>query len=168
MNLLNKIKLDYCENKSNPKILIFLFFFRISNAIRNSNLVIKTSFFWFRLFYKICIEWNWGIDFPDNVNAGAPLKLYHAMGLVVNSNVIIKNNVTIRHNTTIGNKYHGGKSPVIENNVDIGSNAIILGDIIIGENSKIAAGSVVVHNVPPNTIVAGNPAKEIKKISIDI
>lgn len=165
MTLLVKLKKDFIANQNNIKIIVFLFFFRTSNFVRNSNLIIKIFFFWLRLIYKICIQWNWGIDFPDNINAGAPLVIYHGMGLVVNSDVIIMNNVTLRHNTTIGNKKQGGKSPIIQNNVEIGSNVVIIGDIVIGENSIIAAGSIVNINVNPNTIVAGNPAKEIKKIN---
>tara|TARA_Y100001935_G_C17197272_1_gene453169 strand:+ start:481 stop:975 length:495 start_codon:yes stop_codon:yes gene_type:complete len=54
----------------------------------------------------------------------------------------------------------------VKKGASIGSNATILCGIIIGENSLIGAGSVVTKNVPKNTIVAGNPAKEIKKIKI--
>jgi len=57
------------------------------------------------------------------------------------------------------------KGPVIKKNVKIGANATILPYVTIGDNSLIGAGSVVVNNVPPNTVVFGNPAKIHKKIS---
>ena len=79
MTLLVKLKKDFKANQNNIKIVVFLFFFRTSNFVRNSNFIVKIFFFWLRLFYKICIQWNWGIDFPDNINAGAPLVIYHGM-----------------------------------------------------------------------------------------
>ena len=52
--------------------------------------------------------------------------------------------------------------PIIGDNVDIGSNSVLLGAIKIGDNSVIGAGSVVLHDVPPGDVVAGNPARSIK------
>ncbi|MDR3554367.1 MAG: DapH/DapD/GlmU-related protein [Syntrophobacteraceae bacterium] len=57
------------------------------------------------------------------------------------------------------------KGPVIRRKARIGANATILPGVTIGENSLVGAGSVVVHDVPPNTVVAGNPARVIKSIS---
>lgn len=67
--------------------------------------------------------------------------------------------------TTIGNKFHGrhGSVPVIGNNVSLGANVTIIGDITIGNNVVIGAGSVVVKSVPDNCVVVGNPARIIKK-----
>lgn len=161
-SLLIEIKSDIKANRGNLKALIILFFFRISHLIRISNLVIRILFFWVRLFYKVVIQWGFSIDIPDNLHMGSSVKIFHGMGLVINSNVILKNNITLRHNVTIGNKVEGGKSPIIGNNVDIGSNSVIIGDIEIGENVTIGAGSVVTKDVLPNSIVAGNPAIVIR------
>jgi acetyltransferase-like isoleucine patch superfamily enzyme len=57
------------------------------------------------------------------------------------------------------------KGPVIGRKARIGANATILPGVAIGENSLVGAGSVVVHDVPPHTVVAGNPARVIKSIS---
>ena len=75
-------------------------------------------------------------------------------------------NLTIRQCTTIGNKNEGGRdtTPIIGNNVDIGSNVVIIGNIRIGNNVKIGAGSVVTHDVDDNCVVAGNPAKVIRTL----
>ncbi len=56
------------------------------------------------------------------------------------------------------------KGPIIEENAKIGANATILPGITIGKNSIVGAGSVVTKDVPPNCVVAGNPAKVINKI----
>ena len=83
---------------------------------------------------------------------------------MVSPGTIIGNNVSLRQNTTIGAKGFDGaeKSPIIEDNVTIGPNVCIIGDITIGEGTIIGAGAVVVKDVPAHTIVVGNPAKVIK------
>lgn len=58
-----------------------------------------------------------------------------------------------------------GKPTVIEKNVWIAAGAIIIGSVTLGENSVVAAGSVVTKNLPPNTLVGGNPARVIRSIS---
>lgn len=73
---------------------------------------------------------------------------------------------TCCHLTTIGNGRHGRNDlvPTIGDNVSIGANATILGDITIGNNVIIGAGSVVVKDVPDNCVIAGNPARIIKSL----
>ena len=74
----------------------------------------------------------------------------------------IGHDVKLHQNTTIGSATTGGKPPVIGNNVVIGANCVVIGEIKVGDNSVIGAGSVVVKDVPANAIVVGNPAKVIK------
>ena len=70
---------------------------------------------------------------------------------------IIGRNVNIGAGVVIGMK--NGGAPVIHDGVHISANAVVIGPIDVGENSIIGAGSVVIHDVPANTVVAGNPAK---------
>ncbi|MBC7401314.1 MAG: serine acetyltransferase, partial [Mucilaginibacter sp.] len=76
-------------------------------------------------------------------------------------------NCTLRNSTTIGNKKQAdgtfGPAPRIGNNVDIGANVIIIGDIEIGDNVVIGAGSVVTKSIPANSVAVGNPAKILDK-----
>ena len=146
----------------NSKGLVFIICFRIAHFFtRNKVLYIIGCPIW--ILYRLVFNWVLGIDIHERTKIGKNFVLWHGMGLVVNPGTVIGNNVVLRNNTTIGNAYHGGKSPIICDGVSIGPNSVIIGDITIGENAIIGAGSVVVKNVEPNTIVVGNPASNIKK-----
>lgn len=90
---------------------------------------------------------------------------YHPYCSIINAKKIGEN-FTFRHLTTIGNKIDGRNDlvPSIGNNVTLGANVTIIGDITIGDNVIVGAGSVVTKDVPSNCIVAGNPAKVIKTL----
>jgi serine acetyltransferase len=76
----------------------------------------------------------------------------------------IGKNFSVLHCVTLGNKEDG--CPTIGDNVAIGAHACVLGNIRIGNNVVIAAGSVVVKDIPDNCIVAGNPARIIKHLEL--
>ena len=86
--------------------------------------------------------------------------LNHPYSTIINARKI-GSNFTCCQCTTIGNKKHGFNDlvPTIGNNVSLGANVVVIGDITIGDNVIIGAGSVVVKDVPSNCVVAGNPAK---------
>lgn len=89
---------------------------------------------------------------------------YHPYATVINAKRIGKN-FQFRNSLTIGNKHNDNRLlPVIGDNVTVGSNVVIIGDITIGDHVMIGAGAVVVKDVPSNCVVAGNPAKVIGEL----
>lgn len=97
-------------------------------------------------------------------NIGDGIYLAHPTSTYLNAKSIGKN-FTCRQNTTLGNKYENGKQscPTIGNNVNVGANVCIIGNITIGDNVTIGAGSVVVKSIPSNCIAVGNPARVLNK-----
>lgn len=104
-------------------------------------------------------------DIHPAVPIGRSLFLDHATGLVVGGTAVIEDNVSILQGVTLGGtgKQSGDRHPKVRHGVLIGAGAKILGNIEIGESSKIAAGSVVLRSVPPHSTVAGVPAKLVGK-----
>lgn len=103
-----------------------------------------------------------GIDIPWQTKIGEGLKISHPSGIVVNDKAVLGKNVWLRANSVIGIDLISNKAPVIGDNVNIGVNAIIIGDIQVGDNCVIGAGAVVIKNIAPNSVVAGNPARVIR------
>jgi serine O-acetyltransferase len=91
---------------------------------------------------------------------GPGLVLIHATGVVINGQVRGGANVFIEHQVTIGAERR--QSPRIGNDVFIGAGAKIIGDVTIGDQSRIGANAVVLHDVPPYTTVVGIPARVVR------
>lgn len=86
-----------------------------------------------------------------------------ALNVVISKPVVIGEHCNIGHNVTLGHR-GGSACPVIEDYVTISPHSIILGDIRIGHHSIIGAGSVVLESCEPYSVIAGNPAKLIRRI----
>ena len=102
-------------------------------------------------------------DINPNARIGRGIFLDHATGLVVGETASIDDDVSILHGVTLGGtgKENEDRHPKIRRGVMIGAGAKILGNIEVGYCARVAAGSVVLHPVPPNTTVAGVPAKVV-------
>ena len=125
----------------------FVFFWRIK----------KRRHFWKFLFLN---DFSAKIFGSCQIQGG--LMCYHPFGTVINAKSIGMN-FQFRNTLTIGNKGNDNSAlPVIGNNVTVGANVVVIGDIQIGDNVVIGAGSVVVKDIPSNVTVAGNPARVIK------
>ena len=101
-----------------------------------------------------------GVDIHPGATLGRRLFIDHATGVVIGETAIVGNDVTMYQGVTLGGtgKQHGKRHPTICNSVFIGNNANILGNVTVGENSRVGAGSVVLADVPPNSTVVGVPA----------
>jgi len=100
-----------------------------------------------------------GTEIHPGAKIGRRLFIDHGMGVVIGETSIVGDDVTLYQGVTLGGtgKEHGKRHPTIEDNVVIGGGAKILGDIIVGKNCRIGAGSVVLRNVPENSTVVGVP-----------
>jgi putative colanic acid biosynthesis acetyltransferase WcaB len=160
---MNRITCDWAANRGNPKGQLVLVLFRCAQCLRS-----LPSPWWllgapYLVFYRIVVEWLLGIELRFKTKVGPALRLYHGQGLVVHERTVIGANCTLRHGTTIGNKSATDSAcPVLGDHVDVGAQAIILGPVQIGDGAIVAAGAVVVKDVPPRTTVAGNPARVIR------
>jgi serine O-acetyltransferase len=101
-----------------------------------------------------------GVDIHPGAQLGRRLFIDHATGVVIGETAIVGDDVTMYQGVTLGGtgKQHGKRHPTICDNVFIGNNANLLGNITVGENSRVGAGSVVLNDVPPNSTVVGVPA----------
>lgn len=129
-----------------------------------SRLFYKHRFFFIARYLSERAKRKTGIEIHPGANIGKGLFIDHGTGVVIGETTIIGNNVTIFHGVTLGGtgKETGKRHPTVEDNVYIGSGAKILGNIIIGENSKVGANSVILKSVEKNTTVVGIPGKIVK------
>lgn len=110
-----------------------------------------------------------GIEIHPGARIGRRFFIDHGMGVVIGETSEIGDNVTLYHGVTLGGttwkkiKRH----PTIGNNVVVGVGAKILGPVKIGDNTKIGANSVVVDEIPPNSIVVGIPGKVVFRVEGD-
>jgi serine O-acetyltransferase len=100
-----------------------------------------------------------GIEIHPGAKVGRRLFIDHGMGVVIGETSIVGDDVTLYQGVTLGgtSKEHEKRHPTIEDGVVVGSGAKILGNITVGKNCRIGAGSVVLRNVPANSTVVGVP-----------
>ncbi|MGL3001252.1 serine O-acetyltransferase [Flavobacterium sp. RSSB_23] len=158
---------DWRANKYSVKGRFIMFLFRLFSAL-NRQRYVRIFLFPLIFLYRVVVEWLIGIEINLNAKIGCNFQIFHGQSTVINATTIIGKNCLIRNSVTIGSKKLSDgtntKAATIGNNVEIGSNSVIIGDIIIGDNVVIGAGSVVIKDVPSNCVIGGNPAKIIRKI----
>jgi serine O-acetyltransferase len=112
-----------------------------------------------RVLSQITRFWT-GIEIHPEAQVGRRLFIDHGIGVVIGQTAIIGDDVTLYQGVTLGGtgKGTGKRHPTLRDGVFVGNNANILGDITIGERSRVGAGSVVLRDVPPDSTVVGVPA----------
>lgn len=105
-----------------------------------------------------------GIEIHPGARIGRRLFIDHGMGVVIGETTVIGNDCTIYQGVTLGGtgKDHGKRHPTLGNNVTVGSGAKVLGPFHVGDNAKIAAGAVVLKEVPANATAVGVPARIVR------
>ncbi len=105
-----------------------------------------------------------GIEIHPAARIGEGFFIDHGMGVVIGETAQIGDDVTLYHGVTLGGTGFatGKRHPTVQDNVTIGSGAKLLGPITIGHGAKIGANSVVIHDVPPNSTVVGNPGHPVR------
>jgi len=105
-----------------------------------------------------------GVDIHPAARIGSGVMLDHASGLVIGETAVVEDQVSILQNVTLGGtgKENGDRHPKVRQGVMVGAGSKIIGNIEIGANSKVAAGSVVLKDVPANCTVAGIPAQIVR------
>lgn len=121
----------------------------------------KNKFFFLARLVSQISRFFTGIEIHPGAKIGRRFFIDHGMGVVIGETCEIGDNVTVYQGVTLGGtgKEKGKRHPTIKDNALIATGAKVLGSITIGENSKIGAGSVVLHEVPPNSTVVGIPGK---------
>src|SRR5690348_11821426 len=130
-----------------------VWFFRMNHWLWNHGLFLLARWL------SEVARWLTGIEIHPGARIGRRLFIDHGMGVVIGETSVIGDDVTLYQGVTLGGtgKEHGKRHPTLEDNVVVGGGAKILGNIIVGKNCRIGAGSVVLRNVPENSTVVGVP-----------
>ncbi|WP_340300935.1 serine O-acetyltransferase [Roseobacter sp. HKCCD5988] len=117
----------------------------------------------FAYFIQMRTSELFGVDIHPNARIGQGIMIDHAHSIVIGETAVVGDNVSMLHSVTLGGtgKEEEDRHPKIGDGVLIGAGAKVLGNIRVGHCSRIAAGSVVLHEVPDCTTVAGVPAKVV-------
>ena len=105
-----------------------------------------------------------GVEIHPGATIGRGLVIDHGMGVVIGETTVIGDNCLIYQGATLGGtgKEHGKRHPTLGNNVMVGAGARVLGPFKVGDNSRIAAGAVVLTEIPPNSTAVGVPARVVR------
>ena len=111
-----------------------------------------------------------GIEIHPGARIGRGVFIDHGMGVVIGETAIVGSDVTIYQGVTLGGtgKETGKRHPTIDDGVVVSAGAIVLGSIAVGANSKIGAGAVVIHDVPPGCTVVGVPGRVVARSGVRV
>jgi serine O-acetyltransferase len=156
-----------CHSLMQP--LLFFKGFQAIQAYRVGNWLWRNGRKNLSYFFQSRVSEVFGIDVHPNARIGKGLMIDHAHSIVIGETAVVGDNVSMLHSVTLGGtgKEDDDRHPKIGNGVLIGAGAKVLGNIRIGNCSRIAAGSVVLQEVPPCKTVAGVPARIVGEAGCD-
>lgn len=145
---------DRRANAAYPKSRVVLRWFRAAQRWRSTpGPVARLMFLVVGGSYKVVTEGFMGIELPVSTRVGPGLRLRHGVGLVVNPASRIGANVMIRHGVTLGNRRAADDCPVIEDGVELGVGAVVIGAVTVGVGARIGPNAVVHRDVPAGAVV---------------
>ena len=124
---------------------------------------VNGHYFWARWLSQKAVR-KTGIEIHPGAKIGKGLFIDHGSGVIIGETTIIGDNCTLYQGVTLGGtgKEQGKRHPTLGNNVLVGSGAKVLGPFKIGDNARIAAGSVVLNEIPADSTAVGIPAQVVK------
>src|SRR5271154_2424825 len=131
-----------------------VWFYRINHWLWNHH------FFLLGRWLSQVTRWLTGIEIHPGAQIGRRLFIDHGLGVVIGETAVVGDDVLLYQGVTLGGtgKEQGKRHPTLLDGVFVGSNAAILGNVTVGERSRVGAGSVVLRDVPPDSTVVGVPA----------
>lgn len=150
-----------CHSLLQP--LMFFKGFQAVQAYRISNWLWRQGRKELAYFFQMRISEMFGVDIHPAAKIGKGIMIDHAHSIVIGGTAVVGDNVSMLHSVTLGGtgKEEEDRHPKIGDGVLIGAGAKVLGNIKVGHCSRIAAGSVVLQEVPPKKTVAGVPARVV-------
>lgn len=112
---------------------------------------------WYAIFKLL--ESVLGISLPLGLQIGGGLRIWHFGGIFLNRQTVIGRNCTLRQGVTLGSRYDDGPSPILGDDVDLGTYAQVLGAVKIGDRARIGSLTVVLTDVPADCTAVGVPAR---------
>ncbi len=152
-----------CHRQMQP--LLYFKGFQAVQAYRVGHWLWRQGRFDLAYFLQMRISEVFGVDIHPAARIGKGLMIDHAHSIVIGETAVVGDNVSMLHSVTLGGtgKAEAERHPKIGDGVMVGAGAKVLGNITVGCCSRIAAGSVVLADVPPGTTVAGVPARVVGK-----
>lgn len=156
-----------CHSLLQP--MLFFKGYQAIQAFRISSWLWKNERKEMAYFFQMRCSEVFGVDIHPGATLGRGVMIDHAHSIVIGETARVGDNVSMLHSVTLGGtgKVDGDRHPTIEDGVLIGAGAKVLGNITVGHCSKIAAGSVVLKEVPPCKTVAGVPSAIIGEAGCD-
>jgi putative colanic acid biosynthesis acetyltransferase WcaB len=149
---------DLCrevKQNGNAKAKVVITLYRLATCFRSKNPLVKLLGVPFVILNKVINEWLFCVEIPWQTQIGTGLKIYHAHCIVLNRDTVIGNDCILRHGVTIGNATDDGGSPTVGDNVEFGANAIVIGNISLGNGAKVGAGAVLTKDLAEQQIAVG-------------
>lgn len=156
--------------RSAAEILLLYPGLKAIRAHRIANRLYKKKMFFLARWVSQRASRKTGIEIHPAAQIGKRFFIDHGTGVVIGETTVIGDDVTLYQGVTLGGtgKDAGKRHPTIGDKVMIGAGAKVLGPLKIGNNTRIASGAVVLHDIPPNSTAVGAPARVVKKDGVRI